>query len=663
GEEYRAELTSANQALAKAASYGVAGRQEAELSTASALVSSYSYLVQQAARSAVNKPLRTAYLANARSTEEDIVERLGTVQREQRALLHRQAAFGRPLTLLWSAALALCAGLLALLAWTQRLLRVRFRRRFNPGLAAGTLLLAAGVPTVTVLAVQIQHRLSTAAARIEHDRTHGGISLETLQVRQALGNARWQEGATSWIVVTAVAVAALVLLGLLPRIDEYRFTRPVRRARNALTGRRAHRITAAVLAVWLVGLGVLVYAEQRGARQTRLTVLASWEDPEATGFREVLKSFERSHPDVGVTYEHTTALREVLLARIRTGTAPDIAVLPSRGEAADYAAQGVLQPLGDVLPKGTADAYGPRWVPKVSGQVYAVPVKADLKSIVWYDAASPPRDPAAAARDGAHWCAGMGGGDTVGWPGTDWIEDLLLQQSGTQAYEKLASGGLSWTSDEMRKAWTAFGGIFTAAPAQDALGKDWLHDGFLSGGSGGSGSSGGSACSLEHQATFARSGYGGRADFTPTPGVLPGTDARSPAREVSADYAALFGRSPAAKALLGYLTTPRAQRAWAAAHAPGRADNPFRPFFPFSRPQVIPASERLNQHIDRELRSARTLCLDASDAMPPRMRFAFQHAVLDYLSEPTGAKLDKVLADLETERRQVGPRQDHVCTG
>src|SRR6266700_6389530 len=75
---------------------------------------------------------------------------------------------------------------------------------------------------------------------------------------------------------------------------------------------------------------------------------------------------------------------------------------------------------------------------------YAVAVKATLKGLIWYD---PQRLPSArsappqtwdqlvavsqAHRDGnpTPWCMGMGPPPTSGWPGTDWIEEILLHQS------------------------------------------------------------------------------------------------------------------------------------------------------------------------------------------------------------------------------------------
>jgi len=46
-----------------------------------------------------------------------------------------------------------------------------------------------------------------------------------------------------------------------------------------------------------------------------------------------------------------------------------------------------------------------------------------------------------------------------GWPGTDWIEDILLHQSGPKYYDQWVAGTLPWTSEQVVRAWQAFGEI------------------------------------------------------------------------------------------------------------------------------------------------------------------------------------------------------------
>lgn len=136
---------------------------------------------------------------------------------------------------------------------------------------------------------------------------------------------------------------------------------------------------------------------------------------------------------------------------------------------------------------------------------YWVPVKADLKSIVWYREGQRPANLPAPLTS---WCIGMGDDGASGWPGSDWIEDLVLQREGPEIYGKWALGDASvpWTGTAVREAWEAWAGLLRQDEA--AAGRALLTDhrgapgayGLLFDGKGG--------CALEHQGSFARSFYG-----------------------------------------------------------------------------------------------------------------------------------------------------------
>ena len=55
------------------------------------------------------------------------------------------------------------------------------------------------------------------------------------------------------------------------------------------------------------------------------------------------------------------------------------------------------------------------------------------------------------------WCAGFGSDAATGWPGTDWIEDLVLRQSGPDVYDAWWQGEQAWNSPEIKEAFEAFG--------------------------------------------------------------------------------------------------------------------------------------------------------------------------------------------------------------
>ena len=424
---------------------------------------------------------------------------------------------------------------------------------------------------------------------------------------------------------------------------------------------RSWSVTAAVLGLWLVVLSA-VGAGDTGGRQSRgsVSVLATWTGDEGAAFRDLLKSFT-DETGIRVDYQGTTALREVLSSEVKAGTAPDIAVLPSPGELATYA-DASLVALRKVLPARTLAAYGPLWkpAPRGDGQGYGIAIKADLKSIVWYDAHRHDKRelPALAARDG-QWCAGMGGDATSGWPGTDWIEDILLQQQGKGVYEAWATGRLEWTDPRIGRAWRTWGSLFGKGAARTALLADFRDAGrklFAARPS----------CSLEHQGSFIRGGYApedrARASFDFSTGLIPGADRGSTAREVSADFAAMFRETPQSRQLLAYLASAEAQAAWARNTPTGRT----RPFFANGEvPLGVQPEDGVAPRIARALRDPGSLCLDASDAMPTRMRLAFQRAALAYLSDigkgPDAllSSLEKVRADLHGKRGR--PWLSTVC--
>ncbi|MEU1805060.1 ABC transporter substrate-binding protein [Streptomyces sp. NPDC019937] len=406
-------------------------------------------------------------------------------------------------------------------------------------------------------------------------------------------------------------------------------------------------VSAAILGLWLVVLTAVGVGDTGGQRSHgSVSVLATWTGREGTAFRQLLRSFTRD-TGIRVDYQGTTALREVLSSEVKAGTAPDIAVLPTPGELATYA--DALQPLQKVLPGKTLAAYdGPLWKPAPRGDkaIYGIAVKTDLKSIVWYDRDrhDPSELPLLAARDG-QWCAGMGGDATSGWPGTDWVEDILLQQRGKAVYEAWATGRLDWTDPRVKQAWRTWGSLFGKGTARTALLTDFRAAGrklFAAR----------PRCALEHQGSFIRGDYPmnhrTHADFDFSSGLIPDADRRTTAREVSADFAVMFRKTSQSQQLLAYLTHADHQTAWV--RKTPRDGTP--PFFANSKVPLRVWKDGVARRIARTLRDSGSLCLDASDAMPTRMRLAFQRAALAYLSD-VGKGPDALLTSLEKVRTDL----------
>ena len=186
--------------------------------------------------------------------------------------------------------------------------------------------------------------------------------------------------------------------------------------------------------------------------------------------------------------------------------------------------------------------------PSGASHYYAVIVKAALKNVIWYDPRNLPASDLAqltaphltwtqlmglanglAAGGTTPWCMGLEDSSSSGWPGTDWIEDILLHQSGPQVYDRWVAGTLPWTSPLVVQAWQVFGQIAnTPGQVHGGTGAELL----TSYGQAGQplfGSPPG--CYLDHEASFITAFYTRSSSAFPVPARIPGrgrTSASSP---------------------------------------------------------------------------------------------------------------------------------------
>jgi alpha-glucoside transport system substrate-binding protein len=376
-----------------------------------------------------------------------------------------------------------------------------------------------------------------------------------------------------------------------------------------------------------------------------VTILVAWGGTALTAFQDtVIRGFEARYPGTTVRVEATRALTSQLDTDLRQGDPPDVAALPSIGAIRQYASQGALRPLDGLA--GNA-AYGQPWQslmrPQPDGRVYAVPVKADVKSLIWYDPAAlrqvlpaaqlPPGTlpqlaalSTALARSGhAPWCLAVSSPPTSGWPGADWIADIILASDGPQLYQAWADGRLPWTSPQVADAWRAWDSMVGPAGA--------VHDGRASALTTAIGAVRPSAdgCFLSH-GTLVDQGFSPDARYGSDYGFFPFPSGSSPsgasAIQVSADFVGMFRATPAAENLVSYMTSTGAQQAWVGYRG---ADG----FSPSSqvRPDAYP--DAVTRSIAALLTSGRELCFGAADAMSPDLGAAFDHAVLWYLAQPS----------------------------
>ncbi|MFF5585972.1 hypothetical protein [Streptomyces hygroscopicus] len=227
GENYRTRLSTAGQSLAQAVKSTTGGEPaRRSLLTVAGLVSSYSDIIEQAYVNRDNANLRAAYLSYARTMLErsdgDILGRLRAVQARQLHVLEEQTSFGWLLSCAWLLVPVLFLTLAGLLGHTQYFLRHHFRRLVNPWLATATALLVAVVP-LAVFTYQTQDRLESARTTLSADDIGSDSGGTAKEVADTMRDTHWRAGAVDWIPLGGTALAALIVAGLQPRIDEYRF--------------------------------------------------------------------------------------------------------------------------------------------------------------------------------------------------------------------------------------------------------------------------------------------------------------------------------------------------------------------------------------------------------------------------------------------------------
>ncbi|XDA97296.1 ABC transporter substrate-binding protein [Sulfitobacter sp. LCG007] len=197
-----------------------------------------------------------------------------------------------------------------------------------------------------------------------------------------------------------------------------------------------------------------------------LTITGPWTGLDAENVEQMLAYFAEA-TGATVNYSGSESFEQDIVISARAGSAPNVAVFPQPGLAADLASQGLLTPL----PEGAGDwvrenyAAGQSWVdlgtyPDKDGndQFYGFFYKVDLKSLVWYapeafdemgyDVPESMEDLKALTEQivedgGTPWCIGLGSGAATGWPATDWVEDMMLRTQPADVYDK-------WVSNEIK---------------------------------------------------------------------------------------------------------------------------------------------------------------------------------------------------------------------
>lgn len=381
----------------------------------------------------------------------------------------------------------------------------------------------------------------------------------------------------------------------------------------------------------------------KGAKKgDTVSMLYQWSGAEEASFNQVLKPLADA---CGIVFKPESTRDQALLdTRVKGGNPPDIAfwnvvqlnqykdkLIPmdqlgaDKGQYADF-----------FLTPGTIDG---KWL--------GLPVKADIKTIIWYSPVvfqakgyEVPKTfddlnalvEKMVANGDVPWSMGFESADATGWTGSDFIQDLLLTQQGPQYVMDLISGKVPYNDAGVKQAYETYGKWatdpkYTVGGAQGTLSTPFLdaiynvfqdppkammvkQSGFAGG---------------EILKKFPDLKYGNDYDFFPFPGAK--------GLQGGFDWMMSFKNSPAVQALVTYLSSPTGGVNWAKANfgvSPnkGAAGN-------YQQPDLVKYGEMLA--------NTQGFTPDLGDTIPGGFGKAEWTAIINYVN---GKPLDAELANV-----------------
>src|SRR5690625_371467 len=204
-----------------------------------------------------------------------------------------------------------------------------------------------------------------------------------------------------------------------------------------------------------------------------LEVAGAWSGAEQENFEKVLAKFEE---DTGAKINYTSfgdKAATTLGTQIEGGSPPDVALLAQPALLNQLASDGHLTPNSDATNELVSQHYAESWsdLATVDGEQYGVWFKASNKSTIWYNAdiydeagATVPEtwddflEQLQLISDAGY--AGISIGADVGWPITDWFENVYLRTAGAEKYDQLTDHEIPWTDESVTEALEVMAELF-----------------------------------------------------------------------------------------------------------------------------------------------------------------------------------------------------------
>jgi alpha-glucoside transport system substrate-binding protein len=351
-----------------------------------------------------------------------------------------------------------------------------------------------------------------------------------------------------------------------------------------------------------------------------VSVMGIWVGEEQKSFQAVIDDFRSRFPNVKVTYTPAgNNLPTLLTTAVQGGSPPDLAAPSQPGLVDSFIKQRTLKPL-DFARSNTLANFGRAIVDlgTVHGRFYSLVYKADNKSTVFYNVQAY-KD--AGVMPASNWNTFLADGRTIkasglpaysipggeGWPLTDLFENIYLRTAGPTKYDALSRHAIPWTDPSVKHALSEMAKVL-----DDSRNI-----------------AGGTAAALQTDfptavgnvlATNPKAAQIIEGDFVP--GVItspiqpvtgygeftfPSIGGSPPVVMGAGNLVIAFRDSPAIRAFVNYLATPRAAEVWIK-----------RGGFVSANKKVPPStySDSILRKAASDLTQARTFRFDMSDEQP-----------------------------------------------
>jgi len=207
---------------------------------------------------------------------------------------------------------------------------------------------------------------------------------------------------------------------------------------------------------------------------------------------QMVQSWEDFESCTGITIDYvgTQEAETQINVRAAAGDAPDLMIIPQPGLLQRLINDGYVLAAPESVEANVDEFWSEDWkgYGTVDDTFYAAPLMASVKGWIWYSpsdfeakgyevpetwdemmelTATMAEESTATYRP---WCVGFGSGDATGWPGTDWIEDVVLRESGPEVYNQWVAGEVKFSDPEIKSAFDLVGDIL--------LNEDYVNGGF-----------------------------------------------------------------------------------------------------------------------------------------------------------------------------------------